>query len=293
MKKIKTALSLVLVAAIILSISSISVLASWDIETEMIVASDMVKSKFGTDIGKKQVVRKVANDIAKLKDYIPIEDFCINRVLDNGEIEYVHKYTEKICDYLRIVSCDSNRLVISIEENDIYNTIEFCGNILKVDGYVIDLDSEISDGEMAINFSDGDIISPMSRTSMYSKKPYKGNASDYTLGGGLHYKHSAIDTKQTISSLAVTAIQIIITEALSLKRAYKLLFDTVSLALAANARENAPTSHYLSCKIWRYELANGSTALNRYYKYVGKYYVKSDYSGSYASGCYYENNYFS
>ncbi len=46
-------------------------------------------------------------------------------------------------------------------------------------------------------------------------------------------------------------------------------------------------------KIWRYELANGSTAMNRYYKYSGRYYVKSDYTGSYVSGNYYEHNFFS
>ena len=292
MKKLKKTMAIILVLAMIFGISSFPALADCD-QNSISNAEVMVERKFGRDFCDKQIVKRVETDMESLKEYLAVGDLEISRVLDDGSIEYVYQYTDDYIDYLRILSYDKNEFIITVEENEIKNMIKFCGNELYVDDYKIN----ISNGEYAEDaigdLSMGEVVSPMSRTSMYSKTPYKGTASDYTIGGGLHYKHSAIDTVQTIKSLAVTTIQIIITKALSLKTAYKLLFDSISLALAANAREKAPTSHYLSCKIWRYELANGSTAMNRYYKYSGRYYVKSDYTGSYVSGNYYEQNFFS
>lgn len=292
MKKFKKTISIILVLAMIFGISSFPALADCD-QNNICTAEIMAERRFGKDFCDKQIVEKVESDMESLKEHLTVDDLEISRILDDGSIEYVYQYTEDYIDYLRILSYDKNEFIVTIEENELKNTIKFCGNELYVDDYKID----ISNGEYAEDaigdLNIGEVVSPMSRTSMYSKTPYKGTASDYTIGCGLHYKHSAIDTVQTIKSLAVTTIQIIITKALSLKTAYKLLFDSISLALAANARENAPTSHYLSCKIWKYELANGSTAMNRYYKYSGRYYVKSDYTGSYVSGNYYEHNFFS
>ena len=67
------------------------------------------------------------------------------RILDDGSIEYLYQYKEDYIDYLRILSYDKNEFIVTIEENELKNTIKFCGNELYVDDYKID----ISNGEYA------------------------------------------------------------------------------------------------------------------------------------------------
>lgn len=283
MKRIKRMLSVALCATMIAGMLTATVYADnvlCNNATERIV---LIEDR--ASIADPALASKIQNDLETLGTVgITVDALSVSNISEAEPLEYVVSYSEDYVDYIRVSEAGNGTKIFSITENDIVNTIAITSNgEYYIDGQRV-VFSETTPPEAVI-------ASAHARATEWAKTPFVGAKSDYTIDRGL-YKNSVIDTVTTLCDLATSSIQMILAGALDIDNVYNVILDTISLSLKIRARETAPTSHYLSCTIYKYEHNSLSYSLNRYYMYQGNYYPTSSYSGTPVTGEYYEHNYF-
>lgn len=145
---------------------------------------------------------------------------------------------------------------------------------------------------VTINESSSVDITPRGRTSVYSKKPQKGKSADYTKYVKT-YKNNNVNTKSKIKNLATGTIATIIAHALSATLPGSITIGalgTLASDLKSAAERYAPNSAYFSYAVKKYSYKK-NTAIDKYYKHAGSYYVKKDCTGHSEKANFYEYNY--
>ena len=248
-------------------------------------AKNMLSDVSVSSMNAKVLTAKVAKELAAFTSVgFDIEKLTISDVSEDNKVEYKVIYSDEYVNFIRVSISDDGSKTFTITENDIKNivTITASGEYY-VDGQEIKFYSE--------KFVVDNSPSTRARGSYWAKNPFVGVRSEYTIDWGV-YSSSVVDTVTTLCDLTTSALQMIIAGAFDIENVYNVIFDTISLALKLEARMHAPTSHYFSCIIKKYEHNSLSNAFDRYYMYQGKYYPNATYTEPYTPGEYFEHNYF-
>lgn len=235
--------------------------------------------------GDTSIISTIEKDLTTLESVgFDSKELSIYNISDN-DVEYVMSYTPDVKDYICVSYAPDGSTSFTITEDDITNTL----TITEDGEYYLD-GAQVRFTTYMLPSSTDEVM--RARCSEWSKTPFLGYQSNYSVYRGL-YSSSVVDTVNTLADLATSTLQMLLAGALDIENVYNVIFDSISLALKARARQNAPTSHYFSCSINKYEYnSNQSFALDRYYMYSGDYYPTSNWTGTPVSGYYFEHNYF-
>lgn len=284
MKNIKRALCVVLCLALIGNLLIVTAFADNSL-FEVAQVQKLLTAVDANLVRDDSVISRVQSDLNVFASVgFDVSTLTINNVSENSSIEYKVVYSSEYTDYIYVSLASDGSKNFTITENDIVNTVTITKDgEYYVDGQKIEFCSEPS---YAV-----ELTAARARGTFWAKTPFVGTKSEYTIDRGL-YKNSVVDTVTTLCDLATSTIQMILAGALDIDNVYNVIMDSISLALKIRARETAPTSHYLSCSIRKYEHNSKSNAFDRYYMYQGNYYPTATYSGNPVQGEYYEHNYF-
>lgn len=231
----------------------------------------------------EQGVKKKIADEKKMFEIIGInaDELILRHDGSSNKSEYMMTFEDGITNNIEISKTSNKEIRLDVFENDIHDIIMYSNDgTMTVNGEVVDFGNSIGG------------ISPRGRTSVYSKKPQKGKSADYTKYSST-YKKTNINAKNKIKGLATGTIATIIAHALSASLPGSIAISTLgTLAsdLKSAAEKYAPSSAYMSYSVKKYAYKN-NTAIDKYYKHVGSYYVKKDCTGHASKANFYEYNY--
>lgn len=210
------------------------------------------------------------------------ESLEVRNITDEEKIQYDITFDNGEINNLEIEKNEEGTVQMNVYEGEKHDTVS-----LTKDGTLV-----VNGNIVTINESSSGDITPRGRTSVYSKKPQKGKSADYTKYVKT-YKNNNVNTKSKIKNLATGTIATIIAHALSATLPGSITIGalgTLASDLKSAAERYAPNSAYFSYAVKKYSYKK-NTAIDKYYKHAGSYYVKKDCTGHSEKANFYEYNY--
>lgn len=262
---------------------------------EIIVPADLIYSIIDSDKEFEAVRNQVTTDLAGLNN-VSIEPEICTPVSINSEglVKYKVSYPNGIINYVTYERDTLDRVILNFYEGEKHDELVFepNGNLFFNGKKVL-----LASNNTAFNsetIQNEAAITPRMRNAEYSLSPW-GNDSDYSIESGEVKKSSCSWGMATIINATVGAVAALLAAQVSKGTGWAIassVFTSVASSMIEYFTIYGMEDAYYSYRfdVWERE---DSMSIDRYYKYVGYCYSRSNYSGHAFPHTFYEHNYFS